>query len=110
MCKKHKEICFTMRHTHTHVAGTSAKLDENNCFVDDMLYCRYAGTFVMVNSNQVSYIDLSDAKDNQTFDSNFSCHLCYGDDKINDFLSALHDVKYVSYNTKDFAKFLVQCN
>lgn len=24
-----------------------------------MLYCRYAGTFVMVNSNQVSYIDLS---------------------------------------------------
>lgn len=37
-------------------------------------------------------------------------HLCYGDDAINDFLSALHDVKYISYNTKDFAKFLVQCN
>nr|CAH7717251.1 unnamed protein product [Callosobruchus chinensis] len=42
-----------------YIADTSAKLDENNCFVDDMLYCRYAGTFVMVNSNQVSYIDLS---------------------------------------------------
>ncbi|MDE5063221.1 DNA-directed RNA polymerase subunit beta/beta', partial [Wolbachia endosymbiont of Drosophila chauvacae] len=42
-----------------HIADTSVKLDENNCFVDDMLYCRYAGSFVMVSSDQVSYIDVS---------------------------------------------------
>ncbi|NSM56564.1 DNA-directed RNA polymerase subunit beta/beta' [Wolbachia endosymbiont of Atemnus politus] len=42
-----------------YIADTSAKLDENNRFVDDMLYCRYAGSFVMVGSDQVSYIDVS---------------------------------------------------
>ncbi|WP_246168600.1 DNA-directed RNA polymerase subunit beta [Wolbachia endosymbiont of Ctenocephalides felis wCfeT] len=42
-----------------YIADTSVKLDENNCFVDDMLYCRYAGSFVMVNSDQVAYIDVS---------------------------------------------------
>ncbi|MBD0391503.1 DNA-directed RNA polymerase subunit beta/beta' [Wolbachia endosymbiont of Pentalonia nigronervosa] len=42
-----------------YIADTSAKLDENNCFVDDMLYCRYAGSFVMISSDQVSYIDVS---------------------------------------------------
>ncbi|QMV45654.1 DNA-directed RNA polymerase subunit beta/beta' [Wolbachia pipientis] len=42
-----------------YIADTSAKLDENNCFVDDMLYCRYASSFIMVSSDQVSYIDVS---------------------------------------------------
>ncbi|MDN5247776.1 MAG: DNA-directed RNA polymerase subunit beta/beta' [Wolbachia endosymbiont of Tyrophagus putrescentiae] len=42
-----------------HIADTSAKLDENNRFVNDMLYCRYAGSFVMVSSDQVGYIDVS---------------------------------------------------
>ncbi|WCR54309.1 MAG: Bifunctional DNA-directed RNA polymerase subunit beta-beta' [Wolbachia endosymbiont of Ctenocephalides orientis wCori] len=42
-----------------YIADTSVRIDENNCFVDDMLYCRYAGSFVMVNSDQVSYIDVS---------------------------------------------------
>ncbi|MBV0899181.1 MAG: DNA-directed RNA polymerase subunit beta/beta' [Wolbachia endosymbiont of Fragariocoptes setiger] len=42
-----------------YIADTSVKLDENNRFIDDMLYCRYAGSFVMVNSDQVSYIDVS---------------------------------------------------
>ncbi|OWZ24963.1 DNA-directed RNA polymerase subunit beta/beta' [Wolbachia endosymbiont of Wuchereria bancrofti] len=42
-----------------YIADTSAKLDNNNRFIDDMLYCRYAGNFVMVSSDQVSYIDVS---------------------------------------------------
>lgn len=42
-----------------YIADTSARLDENNRFVDDMLYCRYAGSFTMVSSDQVSYIDVS---------------------------------------------------
>ncbi|QKX02465.1 DNA-directed RNA polymerase subunit beta/beta' [Wolbachia endosymbiont of Dirofilaria (Dirofilaria) immitis] len=42
-----------------YIADTSAKLDKDNCFIDDMLYCRYAGSFVMVSSDQVSYIDVS---------------------------------------------------
>ncbi|MDR2609223.1 MAG: DNA-directed RNA polymerase subunit beta, partial [Rickettsiales bacterium] len=42
-----------------YIADTSARLDENNRFVDDMLYCRYAGSFAMVSSDQVSYIDVS---------------------------------------------------
>ncbi|MEY2393087.1 DNA-directed RNA polymerase subunit beta/beta' [Wolbachia endosymbiont of Tettigetta isshikii] len=42
-----------------YIADTSARLDENNRFVDDMLYCRYAASFAMVSSDQVSYIDVS---------------------------------------------------
>ncbi|WFW29558.1 MAG: DNA-directed RNA polymerase subunit beta/beta' [Wolbachia endosymbiont of Menacanthus eurysternus] len=42
-----------------YIADTSARLDENNRFIDDMLYCRYGGSFVMVSSDQVSYIDVS---------------------------------------------------
>ena len=42
-----------------YIADTSAKLDENNRFVDDMLYCRYGGSFVIVDSDQVGYIDVS---------------------------------------------------
>ncbi len=42
-----------------YIADASARLDENNCFVDDLLYCRYAGNFIMVSSDQVSYIDVS---------------------------------------------------
>ncbi|MGL9682277.1 MAG: DNA-directed RNA polymerase subunit beta/beta' [Wolbachia sp.] len=42
-----------------YIADTSARLDENNRFVDDMLYCRYASSFAMVSSDQVSYIDVS---------------------------------------------------
>ncbi|MDD9336305.1 MAG: DNA-directed RNA polymerase subunit beta/beta' [Wolbachia sp.] len=42
-----------------YIADTSVKLDENNRFVDDMLYCRHSGSFIMVNSDQVSYIDVS---------------------------------------------------
>lgn len=42
-----------------YIADTSTKLDKSNRFVDDMLYCRYAGSFVMVSSDQVSYVDVS---------------------------------------------------
>ncbi len=42
-----------------YIADASAKLDENNRFVDDMLYCRHGGSFMMVQSDQVNYIDVA---------------------------------------------------
>ncbi|UWI82988.1 DNA-directed RNA polymerase subunit beta/beta' [Wolbachia endosymbiont of Howardula sp.] len=42
-----------------YITDTSAKLDDDNRFLDDMLYCRHASNFVMVSSDQVSYIDVS---------------------------------------------------
>ncbi|XGA08271.1 MAG: DNA-directed RNA polymerase subunit beta [Wolbachia endosymbiont of Xenopsylla cheopis] len=42
-----------------YIADASAKLDKNNHFIDDMLYCRYGGNFTMIQSNQVNYIDVA---------------------------------------------------
>ncbi|WP_410519857.1 DNA-directed RNA polymerase subunit beta [Candidatus Mesenet endosymbiont of Agriotes lineatus] len=42
-----------------YIADASAKLDKNNHFIDDMLYCRYSGNFTMIQSNQVNYIDVA---------------------------------------------------
>lgn len=42
-----------------YIADASAKLDQNNSFVHDMLYCRYKGDFTMIQSDQVNYIDVA---------------------------------------------------
>ncbi|MDB1135357.1 DNA-directed RNA polymerase subunit beta [Candidatus Anaplasma sp. TIGMIC] len=42
-----------------YIADAGAALDENGRFVDDMLYCRHGGNFVMVKSEDVNYVDVS---------------------------------------------------
>mgnify|MGYP000173710766 FL=1 len=41
------------------IAQANAKLDKNAKFVDDMVSCRKAGDFVMVNPEHIEYIDVS---------------------------------------------------
>jgi len=41
------------------IAQANAKLDKNSKFVDDMVSCRKAGDFVMVNPEHIEFIDVS---------------------------------------------------
>ena len=53
------EYLLAMQESDYNIADAGAALDENNRFVDDMLYCRRGGNFVMVKSSDVNYIDVS---------------------------------------------------
>ncbi|UTO55143.1 DNA-directed RNA polymerase subunit beta [Neoehrlichia mikurensis] len=53
------EYLLAMQEGNYYIADASAALDENNRFIDDMLYCRHGGDFVMVKSEEVDYIDVS---------------------------------------------------
>ncbi|ABD45318.1 DNA-directed RNA polymerase, beta subunit [Ehrlichia chaffeensis str. Heartland] len=53
------EYLLAMQESNYYIADASATLDENNQFVDDMLYCRHDGNFVMVKREEVDYIDVS---------------------------------------------------
>ena len=53
------EYLLAMQESNYYIADASATLDKSNKFVDDMLYCRHDGNFVMVKREQVDYIDVS---------------------------------------------------
>jgi len=42
-----------------HISQATVKLDENNCFADSRVPVRYRGENIMINSNEVDYIDVS---------------------------------------------------
>ena len=53
------EYLLAMQEGDYYIADAGAAIDENNRFVDDMLYCRHGGNFVMVKSEDVDYVDVS---------------------------------------------------
>ncbi|CEG20881.1 DNA-directed RNA polymerase subunit beta [Anaplasma phagocytophilum] len=53
------EYLLATQESDYYIADAGAALDENNRFVDDMLYCRHGGNFVMVKREDVNYIDVS---------------------------------------------------
>ncbi|MGN7678894.1 MAG: DNA-directed RNA polymerase subunit beta [Anaplasma sp.] len=53
------EYLLAMQEGDYYIADAGAAIDENGRFIDDMLYCRHGGNFVMVKSEDVDYVDVS---------------------------------------------------
>ncbi len=53
------EYVSAMGDARFNIAQAGVELDENNRFVDNILYCRRGGNFIMVNRDEVDYIDVS---------------------------------------------------